>query len=228
MKLGSLTSGGKDSIYSIYEAEKREHKVEVILGIKSDNPDSWMFHTQNIDLIDLQARSMGKELVSRSTKGEKEKELHDMEKLMENSVSKFGLDGILVGAIDSQYQRKRVEKICEKLDLDLVAPLWGINKEKYLKKLIDNHFKVIVTEVAAQGLGKEWLGRKISKETLEKLKKLKKEYGIHLAGEGGEYETLVLDCPLFDRKIEIEEAEKNWEGNRGSYDIKKAKLSKKA
>lgn len=228
MKLGSLTSGGKDSIYSIYEAEKRNHSVETILGVKSDNLGSWMFHTQNIDLIELQAESMGKNLVSIETKGEKEKEVQDLEELIKKAVSRFKIDGIIVGAIESQYQRERVEKVCKKLGLDILAPLWHIKTENYIYELINNNFEVIITEVAAQGLGKEWLGRRVDEGSLKELKSIKEDYGIHIAGEGGEYETLVLDCPLFDRKIEIKETEKRWEGNRGSYNIKKAKLAKKS
>ncbi|CAN7994878.1 unnamed protein product, partial [Ixodes hexagonus] len=34
-----------------------------------------------------------------------------------------------------------------------------------------------------------------------------KKYGLNVCGEGGEYETVTLDCPLFRRRIVIDESE---------------------
>ena len=227
MKLGSLISGGKDSIYSIFSAERGNHEVVTLLGIKSHNPDSWMFHTQNIDLIELQAEAMKKPIIVNESKGEKEKELEDLEKLIEKSISQHGIEGILVGAIESSYQRERVEKVCDKLGIELVAPLWKTDHEEYMDKLIENDFKVMITKVAAQGFDKEWLGRFIDSESLSELKDLKEKYRIHLAGEGGEYETLVLDCPLFKDKIEIKSSEVIWERNSGELNVSEAALVSK-
>ncbi|MEM3698321.1 MAG: TIGR00289 family protein, partial [Archaeoglobaceae archaeon] len=56
---------------------------------------------------------------------------------------------------------------------------------------------------------------------VEDLKKVAKRTGINLAGEGGEYETLVLDAPLYRRRIVVKEVEKRWEKVRGIALVKK-------
>ena len=81
--------------------------------------------------------------------------------------------------------------------------------------------------VYAHGLDQTWLGTKINNKTLEKLVELNEKYQISLVGEGGEYESLVLDDPLYKKRIEIIEAEISYERDCGILVIKKAKLVNK-
>ena len=225
MKIGVLTSGGKDSIYAAYLASKT-HELTCLISMKSENPESYMFHVPNIDLVELQAKAMELPLVFESTKGEKEKELEDLKRALLTAKEKYGIKGIVSGALASVYQKKRIEILCKKLDLASLTPLWGIDPGKYMEELIKDKFEVMIVGVAAHGMAtKQFLGKVIDEDLLEKLKEVKEKYNIHLAGEGGEFETLVLNCPLFKKGLAIKKAARKIEKeNIGQYIIKKAEL----
>ncbi|TRZ53801.1 TIGR00289 family protein [bacterium] len=225
MRLAALFSGGKDSTFSIYLAKQAGHEVKYLATVVSANPDSFMYHTPNIGMTFLQSQCLGIQLVSKRSSGEKEKEVDDLKKLLKG----LQIEGVLAGAIASKYQNERVKKVCDELSLKTVTPLWGMDQGKLLKKMIEAGFEIILTAVAAEGLGEKWLGRKVDLKALKELKQLKKKYGINIAGEGGEYESAVLNCPLFKRRIEITDSEKVWDKktNSGKLLIKDAKLVKK-
>ena len=226
MRLAALFSGGKDSTYALFLASKT-HEIKYLVTIFPESKESWMFHHPCIELTSLQAKAMRIEQIIQKTKGEKEKELEDLKKALERI--KNEIDGVVSGAIQSEYQKTRIDRICKELKLKSLAPLWHRDAEQLLKEEIEEGFEIIMTGVFAEGLDESWLGRKIDLKTVEELKELKKKYGINLAGEGGEFETLVLDCPLFEKKIEILEAEKIWDGetNSGYLIVKSARLISK-
>jgi diphthine-ammonia ligase len=207
MKLAVLFTGGKDSTYAIYLAQQAGNEITCLITIQSDNPDSYMFHTPAIELTELQAEAMETPHILGSTEGEKETELEDLELAIRIAKEKFGFEGILTGALFSEYQSSRIEKICQKLGLKCVNPLWHKEQDVLMQELVDNGFEIIFTSIAADGLNKNWLNKVITKEDLEKLNKLKDKIGSNVAGEGGEFESLVLNCPLFKKKLVIEEFE---------------------
>lgn len=225
MRLAALFSGGKDSTFSIYLAKQAGHEVKYLATVISENPDSFMYHTPNIGMTFLQSQCLGIQLVSIKSSGEKEKEVGDLKKLLKG----LQIEGVLAGAIASKYQFERVKKVCDELSLKVETPLWGMKQGELLKNMIESGFEIILTAVAAEGLGEKWLGRKIDMKALSALKRLNKKYGINVAGEGGEYESLVLDCPMFKKRIEITDSEKIWDGktNSGKLLIKDAKLAEK-
>ena len=182
-----------------------------------------MYHTPNIGLTLMQSRCLDIQLVSKQSLGEKEKEVRDLEILLNN----LDADGVVCGAIASNYQKERIEKVCENLKLKFIAPLWGSNQESLIREIVKSGFEVIITAVAAEGFDESWLGRKIDEKCIEDLINLNKKFGISILGEGGEYESLVLDCPLFSRKIEITKSEKIWKDNAGLIEVKDAKLIEK-
>lgn len=226
MRLAALFSGGKDSTYALYLASK-EHEIKYLVSIISENPESYMFHTQNIELTKIQAELIGLPIIIRVTKGEKEKELKDLQEAL-GSIRKE-IDGVVCGAIESEYQRSRVARICERLELKCLTPLWKKDPFDLLKDMLNAGFKIMIVAVGAAGLTKEWLGRIIDFRCLEELAELNKKYKIHIAGEGGEFETFVLDCPLFAKRIEIENYEIVWDKktSSGGLLIKKVRLSEK-
>ena len=225
LRLGCLVSGGKDSLYAAYLMKQRGYSLECLISIKSANEYSYMFHTPNIDLVKYQSKSMDIPLFTGVTKGEKEIELLDLEKVLEQAKDKYKIEGITTGALYSDYQRERIEKICKKLDLKVFSPLWHINQEKLLKDLIKDGFEVILIKVAADGFDKSFLGKIIDEKMIFDLVELNKKIGINIAFEGGEAETFVLNCPLFKKKIIIDKADIKMESeNCGTYIIKKVHL----
>ncbi len=227
MKTAALFSGGKDSTFAMYRAKQLGREIVVLVSIKSENPDSYLFHTPNIDLVELQAKAIGIPILFRKTEGLKEKEIKDLKLALAEAKRKYNIQGVVTGAVASEYQRFRTEAVCADLGVRVIAPLWHLDAARYMEEMIKEKFEIIITAVAADGFDASWLGRNIDMECLEDLKKLKDKFGIHIGGEGGEYETLVLDGPMFKRKIEIIDAEKKWEGDAGKLNIKKAKLVKK-
>lgn len=215
MKCGVLFSGGKDSAYAAYIAKKSGHKISCLISIFSENPESYMFHTPSITKVKKQAEAMNIPLIIQRTKGVKEEELVDLETAIKKAIEKYEIEGIVTGAVASVYQASRVQKICDKLDLECFNPLWQKNPEEYWDELLKNGFEIIIVGVSAEGMDQEWLGRKINRKMLNKLKEIEKKFRIHLLFEGGEAETFVLNCPLFSKGLVIKN--KKIFGNKNSW-----------
>jgi len=223
MRVAALCSGGKDSTFALWLAMKQGHEVERLVAMIPKREDSWMFHYPNIHLIDLFAESVGLPLLKAETSGVKDEELNDLER----ALCGLDIEGVVSGAIASKYQKDRIDSICQKLGLITIAPLWGHEPVKLLSEMLNAGVDAIIASVAAQGFDESWLGRKIDKSALHDLVELNQRYGISPSGEGGEYESLVLDAPFFKKRIEVMEAERIWRGTNGYLLIKQAKLVEK-
>jgi len=223
MKLAVLFSGGKDSCLALHKAMQKE-EVVCLLTVISKNPESFMFHTPNIHLTEVQAKAIDLPLISVTTEGEKEKELKELEEVIRKAREEFGIEGVVTGTIESVYQATRIQKICDSLGLWCFNPLWQKSQKEVLEELVENGFEVLITGVFAEPFGKEWLGKRIDIETV---KKLVETEGINPAGEGGEIETTVVDAPFFRKKIEVKSYEIEFERNSGVMEIKKTELVEK-
>ena len=224
MRLAVLFSGGKDSAYALYKA-MQEHEVVCLISMVSKNPDSYMFHTPNISLTKLQAQSAGLPLIKKQTQGIKEQELGDLKAAIYEADQKYELDGVVTGAFASKYQKERIEKICKDLGLQCINPLWGKDPEQLMREMISRGFEFILSSIAAEGLDQSWLGRPITNDDIDKLVELNKEIGIHIAFEGGEAESLMIEGPIFKKKIVIKKANITMEDEHtGIYQVKKAEL----
>ena len=163
MKLAALFSGGKDSTLAMYKAMK-EHEVVCLVSILSENKESYMFHTPNIELTKLQAEAMNIPIIIKSTPGKKEEELEELKQAIKQAKEEYQLDGIITGAVASEYQASRIQKICDELNLKCINPLWGMDQIKLLEEVLQNNFEVIISGVFAYPLTEEWLGKTINKE----------------------------------------------------------------
>jgi len=214
-KVAVLFSGGKDSCMSAYLARKEGHEIMCLITMDSENPESYMFHTPSIKKTKYQAKVMNLPLILKKTKGEKEKELKDLEIAIREAKKRYKIKGVVSGALASNYQKSRIESICKKLKLKSLTPLWHKNEFKYLNEIIKNKFQVIITAVSAYPLNASWLGREIDTKFIENIYEMCKKHKIHPVGEGGEFETFVLDCPLFERPLKVIGA--NFTGEKNSW-----------
>ncbi len=222
MKLAALVSGGKDSLYAMYIAG-RMHEISVIVTIKSHNPESYMYHVPNVELVRLQASAMRLPLIFRHSAGNKEEELEDLKAALREAQASYGVEGAVSGAIGSRYQKNRIDGICEELGLVSLAPLWGRDSRELWNEMLESGFEILITAVAAYGLTGDWLGRKINREALDELGSVRY---VDTAGEGGEFETLVVNCPLFNERIRIVRSSRVWDARtqNGQFIIEKAVL----
>ncbi len=205
MKLGVLFSGGKDSTYAAYLAKQERHTISCLISIWSVNKESYMFHTPLIKLTANQAECMGIPILISTTEGKKEEELKDLKKAIKKAIKKYSIEGVVTGAVGSTYQASRIQTICNDLGIECFNPLWQMDQVALLKKLIEAKFTVRVIHVAAEGLDKSWIGRELNNKMVEDLILLNKKYKINVAFEGGEAESLVVNCPLFSKPLNTED-----------------------
>ena len=225
LRLAALVSGGKDSIYAAYVMKKQNYGISCLISIKSKNPDSYMFHTPNIDIVKLQSKAMDIPLIEQTTEGKKELELKDLEKALKKAKKEYNVEGVITGALFSNYQRERIEKVADKLSLKIFSPLWHLSQETEMREILNEGFRFIITKIAAEGLDKSWLCKEITEKDIDKLIELNKRIGINIAFEGGEAETLVIAGPIFKKELIIKDAEIIMENeNTGLYKIKKVRL----
>ncbi|UCC33788.1 MAG: TIGR00289 family protein [Candidatus Bathyarchaeota archaeon] len=220
MRVAALITGGKDSTLALHRALKQEHEVKHLVTMIPQRRDSWMFHSVNIHLTDLVAEAVGVPLVKSETSGIKEVEVGDLKNLL----ATLDIDGVVSGAILSTYQKTRIDSICRELNLKSIVPLWCEDSMALLKEMIGLDFETIFVGVYAHGFDDSWLGRRIDSVAIQDLARLNMLYQVSPIGEGGEYETLVLDAPIFEKRIKLLQIEKVWEDQAGYLLVKRAKL----
>lgn len=229
----SLFSGGKDSSFALYEALERDLPVERLVTVHPKG-DSYMYHVPATDLAALAAESIGIELVdvhpddfdAKSATDASEQgdaEIEPLEAALADLDETLGLAGLTVGAVESEFQNSRVGAMADRLGIDVFAPLWQRDPRELGDAMLDAGFEIRIIRVAAGGLDESWLGRTLDAAALDELERLGDSYGVHLLGEGGEFETLVTDGPHMDRPIRLE-YDTEWDGTRGQLRIEDAWL----
>ncbi|ELY71447.1 diphthine--ammonia ligase [Natrinema versiforme] len=231
----SLFSGGKDSSWALYRALETGLPVERLVTVHPAG-DSYMYHVPATELAALAAESTGIELVdvepddfaadaATDSGAQGDDELEPLEAALEELDEELpgGIAGVTAGAVESEYQTSRIQGMCDRLDCDLFAPLWQEEPRELADAMLEAGFEITIIQVAAHGLDESWLGRTLDHEAIEELEALNEEYGVHILGEGGEFETFVVDGPHMDRRIDLE-YETEWDGTRGRLRITDAQL----
>ena len=229
MKLAALFSGGKDSTYAIFVAKKLGHSVDVLLTLYPYSDESHLLHYPNITFTSLQSESMKiPQLIEKITSNNSENEYEKLNNLITLAKENYSIEGIVHGGILSEYQKDNFSLICEKNDLEIISPLWNKDPKSYMKELLDENFEYIISTVTSDGLNDSWLGRIIDETDLDELEKLQKKFSFNLNFEGGEAESFVLNCPLFEKPLLIQDSTTEWDGYRGRFEILEAKLKDNA
>ncbi len=227
MKVGVLFSGGKDSCLALHMVHEQGDKISCLMSVLSKNHDSFMFHTPAIGFVKKQAKALQIPLLTTISLGEEEKEVDDLKKLIAKAVQRYKITGVVTGAVRSIYQASRIQRICNELGVACFNPLWMKDAEEHLLDILQKRMQCIVTKVSAYGFDKSWVGREIDSQFLYDIKKLHEKFGISMVGEGGEYESFVLDAPLFKRRLDIREKEVHADRHYALLEIKKMHLVKK-
>ncbi|UIO98446.1 diphthine--ammonia ligase [Halobaculum sp. CBA1158] len=228
-----LFSGGKDSSWAVYRALERGLPVERLLTVHPAG-DSYMYHVPETRLAALAAESIGVPLVevepddfdaaeTTDSGAQGDSELEPMEAALSDLADEIDLAGVTAGAVESEFQTSRIEAMCDRLGIELFAPLWQRDPRTLAEEMLEAGFDITILQVAAAGLDESWLGRTLDGDALAELSDLHEEYGVHLLGEGGEFETFVTDGPHMDRPVELE-YDTEWEGTRGRIRVTEARL----
>ncbi len=188
MKALSLFSGGKDSFMSSMIAMEQGYTIDYGITVIPEEY-SMMFHYPNAYLSRFSASLLGLNIK------------YIMESEFENFIKNISgkYDAIITGAIASDYQKIRIEKLCYDHNTIVYSPLWRLNQEDILEELVSRNIKAKIVSISAEGFVREDLGKDIDSTYIKYLKKLYEKYKINIAGEGGEYESFVYglsDCIL--------------------------------
>ncbi|WP_440765566.1 diphthine--ammonia ligase [Natronorubrum sp. DTA7] len=231
----SLFSGGKDSSWALYRALEDGLEVSRLVTVHPMG-DSYMYHVPATALAALAAESTGIPLVdvepedfgaddAADSGAQGDDELEPLEAALTELDRELegGIAGVTAGAVESEFQTSRIQGMCDRLGCELYAPLWQEEPRELADAMLEAGFEIKIIQVAAEGLDESWLGRTLDREAIEELEDLHEEYGVHILGEGGEFETLVVDGPHMDRRIGLE-YETEWEGTRGRLRISDARL----
>ena len=222
MKLASLISGGKDSVYASYFMSSLGNSVKYIVTVYPLNPDSFMFHSINLSIVPIIADAMSAEHIIIYNRDEN-KEIEELQ----TALASLNIDGFVSGAIHSNYQWSRLNIISENISKPLFSPLWRKSEVDVLREEIESGMSIYFSSVSADGLNPELAGKKLDMAMYENIIKLNQKYGINICGEGGEYESVVLDAPFFSNKIEVIKSRKVIEPSRGFWIIDKIEYKNK-
>ncbi len=230
-----LFSGGKDSSWAVYQALEAGLPVGRLVTVHPAG-DSYMYHVPETRLAALAAESIGieyieiepadfdaAETIDSGEQGDKELEPLEAALAELGPTLADGLAGVTAGAVESEFQTSRIQAMCDRLGCELFAPLWQESPRELAEAMLEAGFEIMIVQVAAAGLDESWLGRRLDREALTELEALNERYGVHLLGEGGEFETLVVDGPHMDRRITLE-YELEWDGTRGRIRVTEATL----
>ena len=224
----SLYSGGKDSTYALLKAKEMGHEISCLLTMYPETDESLLYHYPNNWVTRYLGEAMGIPSFGFASRiGTKEYESKSLEQAIIAVKSLQDIDGVVYGGIFSAFQNEIVRRICVKHNLCMIAPLWNIQQSEYMDLLIENKFDIKIVGVSAMGLDERLLGVSLDREVLYKLKSLSEKYSFNVSFEGGEAETLVVDCPIFYKRLQINKAKTHWDGQRGMLEILEVALVEK-
>lgn len=220
MRLASLYSGGKDSTFALYLAEQMGHDIPYLVNIMPEDEASWIFHTPNLSVVPLMAESMGRKLITAPSTGSEE---GDMEGLR-NALEGLDVEGVVTGALWSDYQWDRMNVVCGDLGLKVITPMWRKDQDLMMDQMLDAGIRAIIVGCFAEGLDESWLGREIDRKAVEELKILREKFGISIMGEGGEYESMTICSPMHSHELHIDASEIRWTRGSGTLNVLSASL----
>lgn len=215
MDVAILYSGGKDSTYAIEYALEKKWNIKYLLSVKPNRTDCYLFHFATVELTRNISEFLGiRQIYAACTEADPVKEAM----IVKNIVEQNPVDSVILGGIGLQEtQIKSIRDALFPLGIDVFASHAGYDHLTLMKEMIRKGYEIILTEVAADGLGKNWLGQRLNEKNLDEFVKLSKKYGFHIGGEGGPYNTLVCDGPIFPKRLEIVSFDKIMDGEFNGY-----------
>lgn len=209
MKVAILFSGGKDSCQAVDFCKKKGWEVKALIAVKPKNTEAYLWHYATVEWSTLSAEAMGIPLILvKCNEIGPEEEAKELEEVFRD----IRIDALALGGVGLQKtQIRAVRDVAKKFGIEVLVPYEEYTSEELLDEEIRSGHDILITDVAADGLGPEWLGRRLDKETIEELKTLSENYGFDPLGEGGSFNTFVVNGPTFKKKIEFVNSTKVWD-----------------
>lgn len=196
----SSWSGGKDSCLAYYKAIKHGYQIKYLLNFISRESQRCCFHGLEAGLVRLQAKLIGIPLVQKETTADMQK----YETEFKAAVSGIkGIQAMVFGDIYLDEHKEWVERVCKDLGILAVEPLWGNSATSLMEEFINLGFKAVVVSCQADKFDRDFVGKEVDKDLIKQLR----ARNICPCGENGEFHTLVIDGPIFKRRIKIVESE---------------------
>jgi uncharacterized protein (TIGR00290 family) len=207
-------SGGKESALSFYRAEDSGIHITYLINMISEDGRYSRSHGVESELLRSQGDSIGVPVLQYRTTWE------SYEEEFKRAVSEVKGKGVyrgVFGDIDLQEHRDWIERVCKEMEVQPFLPLWKRKREDLLIEFVEEGFNAILVTVDSRFLGEQWLGRKIDREFISDLMKMR---GVDLCGENGEYHSFVYDGPIFKKPVEFRVGERRLRGNHWFLELK--------
>ena len=220
-KVFASWSGGKDCCLALNRALSKGLDVSYLANMVSEDGQRSRSHGINASVLAMQSQAIGIPIVQQPTRDD---EYEANFKAMLRRFKEEGVTGGVFGDIDFNEHRQWIERVCRDADFTPYLPLWLEDQNKLLGEFIDAGFKALVIATNAEVLGEEWLGRRLDRDFLAQLDELSQSSNLTVCGEVGEYHTLVVDGPVFIKRLEILKSEKVFREGHWFLDILKTTL----
>jgi len=203
LRAAVLFTGGKDSTYALHLAYFQGYEIEVLVSIVPTYRYSMMYHKPIPRILELQSTALGIPLELVEVK-DPSMEVDVLRNILSRVIDEYSVDTIVSGTLSSLYQKTIIDMVSNELGLRHYTPLWLTDQYRYMVELVDNGVVFMLMSVSTHGLGRDYLCKPIGRLELEDILKKSRIYGFNPAFEGGEAETIVLNAPLFRKRVFVE------------------------
>ncbi len=226
MKVIASWSGGKDSCFACYKALAEGYEVSYLVNFISREFRRVSFHGTRAHLISRQAQAIGIPLVQYTVPPDMSLYEQTFKKAV-SALKRNGIEGMVFGDIYLQEHKDWIERVCGELGITPLLPLWGMASERVLSDFIKAGFEAVIISAKSDIFDEKWLGQRIDHTSLLGLKKLAEEKGLDVCGEQGEYHTLVVDGPLFRKRLQVTYGDRVQRNGYWFLDIPRCRLELK-
>lgn len=227
MKVAVMYSGGKDSTMALNYALEQEWDVQALISVKPKSTESFLYQYATVEWTRLSSEALGIPVIH--IKSEKIGAKDEADEL-EDTFKNLQVGAILMGGVGLQEtQIREIKRVAAKFGINIIVPYQNYTSGELFERTVSSGFDIMLTDVATDGLGPEWLGKKLNKSNADEFKRLSKKFGFDVLGEGGYYNTFVVDGPIFKKKIEVLKTRKVWDNktSSGYLEIEEANLGSK-
>ncbi len=206
MDVAVLYSGGKDSTFAVNFAKEKGWNIKYLISVKPTRKDCFLYHFATVEHTKDIAKILEiPHIYVKCKVADPYKEAQIVKEVVEKQQKKYKIDAVLLGGTGLQEtQLRSIQDALRPLKVEAFATHSGEDHDVIIEEMLKRGYEILVTQIASEGL-KDWLGKKITSENFLQLKKDSVKYGFHVGFEGGYADTLVTDCPLYPKRMVIED-----------------------